>query len=74
MRKRTETATFDLIVLKDGIGILDADLRSSERTARSTLSTSPSPCPRALAAATRRIGLVATPSTGITGKLATARL
>ncbi|MBY0395873.1 MAG: LLM class flavin-dependent oxidoreductase, partial [Thermoleophilia bacterium] len=34
--RRAEAAKFDLIFLEDGSGIRDLDLRSSERTARST--------------------------------------
>ena len=60
--KRAEAAKFDLIFLEDGTGIRDADLRSSERTARST-HFEPVTLLSALAAVTSRIGLVATTST-----------
>ncbi|AWB21348.1 FMN-dependent monooxygenase [Methylobacterium currus] len=60
--KRAEAAKFDLIFLEDGTGIRDADLRSSERTARSA-HFEPVTLLSALAAVTSRIGLVATTST-----------
>ncbi|MCF4127009.1 LLM class flavin-dependent oxidoreductase [Methylobacterium sp. SyP6R] len=60
--KRAEAAKFDLIFLEDGTGIRDADLRSSERTARSA-HFEPVTLLSALAAVTGRIGLVATTST-----------
>ncbi|AWN46131.1 nitrilotriacetate monooxygenase [Methylobacterium terrae] len=60
--KRAEAAKFDLIFLEDGTGIRDADLRSSERTARSA-HFEPVTLLSALAAVTNRIGLVATTST-----------
>jgi FMN-dependent oxidoreductase (nitrilotriacetate monooxygenase family) len=60
--RRAEAAQFDLIFLEDGTGIRDMDLRSSERTARST-HFEPVTLLSALAAVTTRIGLVATTST-----------
>jgi FMN-dependent oxidoreductase (nitrilotriacetate monooxygenase family) len=60
--RRAEAAKFDLIFLEDGTGIRDLDLRSSERTARST-HFEPLTLLSALAAVTSRIGLVATTST-----------
>ncbi|QGY02517.1 LLM class flavin-dependent oxidoreductase [Methylobacterium mesophilicum SR1.6/6] len=60
--RRAEAAKFDLIFLEDGSGIRDLDLRSSERTARST-HFEPVTLLSALAAVTSRIGLVATTST-----------
>ncbi|MGY2047861.1 LLM class flavin-dependent oxidoreductase [Methylobacterium sp. JK268] len=60
--RTAEAASFDLIFLEDGTGIRDASLRSSERTARST-HFEPVTLLSALAAVTRRIGLVATTST-----------
>jgi FMN-dependent oxidoreductase (nitrilotriacetate monooxygenase family) len=60
--RRAEAARFDLIFLEDGTGIRDMDLRSSERTARST-HFEPVTLLSALAAVTTRIGLVATTST-----------
>ncbi|TGE01277.1 LLM class flavin-dependent oxidoreductase [Methylobacterium nonmethylotrophicum] len=60
--RRAEAAKFDLIFLEDGTGIRDADLRSSERTARSA-HFEPVTLLSALAAVTSRIGLVATTST-----------
>jgi FMN-dependent oxidoreductase (nitrilotriacetate monooxygenase family) len=60
--RRAEAAKFDLVFLEDGTGIRDTDLRSSERTARST-HFEPVTLLSALAAVTERIGLVATTST-----------
>ncbi|MFE1602165.1 LLM class flavin-dependent oxidoreductase [Methylobacterium sp. ID0610] len=60
--QRAEAAKFDLVFLEDGTGIRDANLRSSERTARST-HFEPVTLLSALAAVTSRIGLVATTST-----------
>ena len=61
--RRAEEAKFDLVFLEDGAGIRDSNLRSSERTARST-HFEPVTLLSALAAVTSRIGLVATTSTG----------
>jgi hypothetical protein len=60
--RRAEEAKFDLMFLEDGAGIRDGNLRSSERTARST-HFEPVTLLSALAAVTSRIGLVATTST-----------
>ena len=60
--RRAEAAKFDLVFLEDGTGIRDSNLRSSERTARST-HFEPVTLLSALAAVTARIGLVATTST-----------
>jgi len=60
--QKAEAAQFDLLFLEDGTGIRDGSLRSSERTARST-HFEPVTLLSALAAVTRRIGLVATTST-----------
>ena len=70
--KRAEQAKFDLIFLEDGVGIRDADLRSSERTARST-HLEPLTLLAALAAVTSRIGLVATMSTSFNEPFNVAR-
>lgn len=70
--KRAEAAKFDLIFLEDGTGIRDADLRSSERTARST-HFEPVTLLSALAAVTSRIGLVATTSTSFNEPFNVAR-
>lgn len=60
--QKAEAALFDLVFLEDGTGIRDGNLRSSERTARST-HFEPVTLLSALAAVTSRIGLVATTST-----------
>ncbi len=60
--QKAEAAKFDLVFLEDGTGIRDTNLRSSERTARST-HFEPVTLLSALAAVTGRIGLVATTST-----------
>ncbi|KTS41592.1 nitrilotriacetate monooxygenase [Methylobacterium indicum] len=70
--KAAEAAKFDLIFLEDGTGIRDADLRSSERTARST-HFEPVTLLSALAAVTHRVGLVATTSTSFNEPFNVAR-
>ncbi|KZC01846.1 Nitrilotriacetate monooxygenase component A [Methylobacterium radiotolerans] len=70
--QRAEAAKFDLIFLEDGSGIRDLDLRSSERTARST-HFEPLTLLSALAAVTSRIGLVATTSTSFNEPFNVAR-
>jgi FMN-dependent oxidoreductase (nitrilotriacetate monooxygenase family) len=70
--RRAEAAKFDLVFLEDGAGIRDADLRSSERTARST-HFEPVTLLSALAALTSRIGLVATTSTSFNEPFNVAR-
>lgn len=70
--RRAEEAKFDLVFLEDGAGIRDADLRSSERTARST-HFEPVTLLSALAAVTSRIGLVATTSTSFNEPFNVAR-
>lgn len=70
--RRAEAAKFDLIFLEDGSGIRDLDLRSSERTARST-HFEPLTLLSALAAVTSRIGLVATTSTSFNEPFNVAR-
>jgi len=67
-----EAAKFDLIFLEDGAGIRDGNLRSSERTARST-HFEPVTLLSALAATTSRIGLVATTSTSFNEPFNVAR-
>ena len=70
--RRAEDAKFDLVFLEDGSGIRDANLRSSERTARST-HFEPVTLLSGLAAVTSRIGLVATTSTSFNEPFNVAR-
>lgn len=67
-----ERARFDLLFLEDGSGIRDADPRSQVRTARSS-HFEPLTLLSALAAVTRRIGLVGTVSTSFNEPFNVAR-
>lgn len=70
--QKAEAAKFDLVFLEDGAGIRDADPRSRVRTARSS-HFEPITLLSALAAVTRRIGLVGTLSTSFNEPFNVAR-